>query len=249
MKRSYQDLETYSPVPIKSGTHKYAEKAEILLWSYALDDGEPDCWDVTTGARMPNALEDQIEDERIIIVGQNWGMFDEVIIEHVMPEVAKKIPLTRVYDTLVQALSHSLPGSLDKLCEIFNIADDERKLKTGKDLIRLFCMPPAKNVKRGRATRLTHPAQWEEFIYYAKRDIPSMRAVHKKMPHVNYRIDGGFERELWLLDQKINRRGFLVDIDLAEAAVRAVEKEQKVLAARTKELTNDERKRRNAISS
>jgi DNA polymerase len=35
------------------------------------------------------------------------------------------------------------------------------------------------------------------------------------------------ERRLWLLDQKINNQGFLVDLDLADAAIRACVKEKK----------------------
>lgn len=34
----YLDLETYSPVPITHGTHRYAEEAEVLLVAYAWDN-------------------------------------------------------------------------------------------------------------------------------------------------------------------------------------------------------------------
>ena len=33
----YIDIETYSPIPIKHGVYRYAEKAEVLLLAYALD--------------------------------------------------------------------------------------------------------------------------------------------------------------------------------------------------------------------
>ena len=38
----YLDLETYSPVPITHGTHRYAEEAEILLVALAVDDAPVD---------------------------------------------------------------------------------------------------------------------------------------------------------------------------------------------------------------
>lgn len=240
MKKLYCDLETYSPVPIKNGTHAYAEKAEVLLWAYAVDDGPVRCWDVASGEPMPCELDDGIEDPQTVLIGHNWGMFDSVILDHAMPVIAAKLPMERVYDTVVQALSHSLPGALAKLCEIFKLSESDSKKKTGRQLIQLFCILPAKNAKRGRGTAQTHPKQWAEFIEYAKADITSMRILHKKMPQVNYRIDGGDELELWRLDQTINKRGFLVDTDLAESAVRAMAREQKALAKRTQELTNDE---------
>lgn len=232
----YCDLETYSPVPLTQGTHAYAEQAEVMLFTYALDDSPAQCWDLTAGERMPRDLHDSLFDDDVMTVWQNGGMFDRVVLRHAMPEIYQGVPIERWYDTRVQALAHSLPGGLDKLCQIFKVAEEDAKLD-GKALINLFCKPPAKNLKRGRATRHTHPTEWEAFKHYAKQDIPSMRAVHKKMPTWNYQ---GGEMALWYLDQAVNMRGVQMDTDLAAAAIRAVEKAQKTLAARTVELTNGE---------
>lgn len=235
IQKLYCDTETFSPIPLKSGTHAYAEQAEIMLWTWAADDGQAKCWDRTTGARMPHELEDGLADERTTTVWQNGGMFDRVIVKHAMPDVYAQVPIARWYDTRVQALAHSLPGGLDALCDIFKIADADRKLSTGKQLIQLFCVPPAKNLKRPRATRITHPEQWEQFKLYAIQDIPSMRAVHKKMPTWNYQ---GGEMLLWHLDQAINMRGMRMDVDLAHAALRGVDRAQAALARRTVDLTD-----------
>lgn len=231
----YCDIETYSPTPLKHGTHIYAEAAEVMLFTWAVGDGPAKCWDLTTGARMPSELEDHLEDQRVLTVWANGGMFDRVVLKHAMPHVFDLLPIERWYDTRVQALAHSLPGSLDVLCQIFKIADEDKKLATGKQLIQLFCVPPAKNLKRPRATRITHPDQWEQFKIYAIQDIPSMRAVHKKMPTWNYQ---GGEMALWRLDQAINMRGMCMDVDLAHAALRGVDRAQKALAERTVELTD-----------
>lgn len=235
IQKLYCDLETFSPIPLKNGTHAYAEQSEVMLWTWAADEGKARCWDRTTGARMPSELEDGLADERAMTVWQNGGMFDRVVLKHAMPDIYTQVPIERWYDTRVQALAHSLPGGLDALCEIFKVADEDKKLATGKQLIQLFCVPPAKNLKRPRATRITHPEQWEQFKLYAIQDIPSMRAVHKKMPTWNYR---GGELALWQLDQAINMRGMCMDVDLAHAALRAVDREQKALAARTVDLTD-----------
>lgn len=239
MKLAYCDTETYCERPLKQGTFQYAEKAEVLLFSYAIDDGEAAVWDLTTGEAMPNQLEDAICDERVTTVWHNGRGFDLPVMKFALPYIYKLLPIERVYDTMCQALAHGLPGGLDALCEVMSVAADERKLKTGREFIRLFCVPPAKNIKRPRATRLTHPEKWLEFKEYARMDIPSMRAIHKKMPMWNYPYEGQ-EMDLSRLDYKINNRGFLIDLDLAHAAIRAVDREQKVLAKRTVELTNGE---------
>ena len=239
LKLAYCDTETFCERPLKDGVFQYAEKAEVLLFSYAIDDGEAAVWDLTTGEAMPNQLEDAICDERVLTVWHNGRGFDLPVMKFALPYIYNMLPIERVYDTMCQALAHGLPGGLDALCEVMGVAEDERKLKTGREFINLFCKNPAKNMKRPRATRLTHPKEWIGFKEYARMDIPSMRAIHKKMPLWNYPYKGS-EMDLSRLDYKINNRGFLLDLDLAHAAIRAVDREQKILAKRTVELTNGE---------
>lgn len=237
MRKCFADIETFSPVPINHGAHAYAEQAEVLLFPYALEDAPVQCWDVAAGEKTPSDLWEAAHDPDCLFIFHNGGMFDRVVLKHAMPWFYEAVSLDRWYDTLVQALAHSLPGSLDKLCEIFNLAQDQRKLKTGRALINLFCKPPGKNLKRGRATQYTHPEEWQQFIEYAKADISSMRAIHKKMPTWNYR---GRELDLWRLDQIVNMRGFAVDTELVSAALEAIGVEQDRLAARAHSLTNGE---------
>lgn len=229
----YNDLETFSPVPINNGTHAYAEAAEVMLWAFAVDERPTEVWDVTSGAPMPALLEDTLHDPDVLTIWHNGGMFDNTVLHYAMPD--HELPVERIHDTMVQALTHGLPGSLDKLCDILMIPTDQAKGKRGKELINLFCKPQPKNRKIRRATRETHPAEWAEFIDYAAHDITAMRAIRHKLPLWNYR-DG--ELALWHLDQKINARGFSVDLELARSAVAAVESAQRSLAARTAEITN-----------
>lgn len=229
------DLETFSETPIKDGTYRYAENSEVMLFTYAFDDGPVECWDLTRDPRMPDDLAWAIDDEDCTVFFQN-SMFDRNVLR-LSRNLRVPIAMNRWRDTMVQALTHSLPGGLDKLCEILEIEQDARKLKTGKQLIHLFCKPRPKNSEHRRATRFTHPAQWAEFIDYAKSDISAMRAIHYKLPTWNYQ---GFELDLWRLDQRINDRGMCIDLDLVRSAIRAVDKQQRLLAARTVRITNGE---------
>lgn len=238
----YLDLETYSETPIKHGTHVYAENAEVMIFAWALDDGPVEVWDVTDGSIMPGLLMKALLDsnENIKIVSHN-SAFDRTVLRHsnlksnLANHAAEKI--SRWEDTMVQALSHSLPGSLDSLCEIFRIDQDKAKDKAGKQLIQLFCKPRPANQKIRRATRETHPVEWARFVEYAKNDILAMRELHKKMPRWNYR---NTELALWHLDQIINDRGVCIDLELVHCAISAVEKAQKLLAKRTVQITDGE---------
>lgn len=227
----YADTETFSELSLKScGLHKYAEPVEIMIMSYAFDDEPVTVLDLTAGQKIPRRVIDALEDPEITTVWHKSD-FDRTVLRHGLDI---ELDTKYVHCTMVQALAHALPGGLDKLCEIFKIPLDLAKHKDGKRLIDLFCKPRPKNQKVRRATRETHPEDWNKFLAYAGNDIEAMRFVHKKVPTWNF-VD--FEKELWRLDQKINDRGFLVDVELAEKAIEAVDLAQKKLAKRTDDIT------------
>lgn len=234
----WADTETYCETPLKNGTHIYAEGVEVMIFAYALDDGPINVWDRTADPIMPLELEEALADPKCLFVWQN-SHFDRTVIRH---DMGIDLPVERIHDTMVQALAHGLPGGLDILCEILGVTSDKAKDKAGKALIQLFCKPRPKNMNLRRATRFTHPVEWKQFIEYARLDIASMREIYKKLPHWNYRPrkDSNYEldeRKLWELDQKINDRGVCVDVELARAAIEAVDKAKVKLAKRTQELT------------
>lgn len=252
-RNSFNDLETRSPVPIKHGTHAYAEQAEVLLWAYAGDEGEPRVWDVINGTDnylcelsdlwvevksrqgVPDALLAMLDDPEVLAWFHNGGMFDFVVIDKVMPWVGARIPMSRRRDTMVQAYAHSLPGALDKLGEILKLYDDDRKLKDeGRKYIRLFCIPKEDGTYNDKSS---HPKEWAGFIRYAARDITTMRAAHRKMPKWNYRT--GKQVDLWHEDLLINSRGVFVDQELATKAIEAADNAKRHMAKRVREITED----------
>ncbi|MFA5897804.1 MAG: hypothetical protein WC829_01695 [Hyphomicrobium sp.] len=227
----YLDTETFSDIPIKHGTHRYAEHVEVMLVAWAIDEELSAVWDRTADEPIPARLEAALADPEVQVVMHN-SHFDRTVLRHGM---AVTLPTTRIHDTMVQALAHGLPGSLDDLCTILRVPVDKAKDKAGKRLIQLFCKPQPATYKVRRATRLTHPEQWEAFKEYARLDIDAMREVRKRLPMVNFTPT---ERAMWVLDQKINDRGVAVDMGLVHAAISAVDEEQKRLAVRTAEMTD-----------
>lgn len=249
----WNDLETYSTVPINNGTHAYAEKAEVMLWSYALDDGPIAVWDRPSRSvhfcddltgewgetplphgMLPDALRVGLPNKDTLAWFHNGGAFDETVLMHAMPEVYALVDEDRWRDTMVQAFAHSLPGALDKLGSVLNMADEDRKMADGRRLVLKFCKPDSQG---RRATRETDPEDWLRFVQYAARDITVMRRAHKAMPMWNYRAS---EAALWRLDLRTNRRGFAVDLELAQAAVTAANATQAGMAADVTERTGGE---------
>lgn len=231
----YLDLETYSDIPIKRGTHAYAERAEILLVAYAIDEGEVIVWDVTDPNEQDVGMYfyEAIGRSDIEVVAHN-SHFDRTIFKKSHHNLCP--PVEQWRDTMVRALSHSLPGGLEKLCDIFKLPQDLAKNKDGKKLIYMFCVPQPENRKLRRLTRETNPVEWARFIDYARLDIEAMRALDKVLPTFNYNSEVG-DLEQWFLDQKINDRGWLADVELARAALRQVSRTQAAKRKRTKELT------------
>ena len=225
----YLDTETYSRTPIQHGTYKYAENAEIIMWQYAIGDGDVKILEGAT----PELFE-LLNDPQYEIIIHN-SMFDRTVIRYV---TGLALPVSRIFDTMVCALAHSLPGSLDKLCEVLGVDKDKAKDKEGKALINLFCKPQKiGKTEEFRADKYSHPEKWQAFCKYGELDIIAMREVYKKLPKWNYQ---GKERELWELDQKINDRGICVDVDLATSALRAMESAKKDYAEETVALTDGE---------
>lgn len=231
----FADTETYSSTPIRDGVNAYsdADDAELMIISYARDDDPVTVLDLTAGDRVGDFY-DAVRDAEFIVF-HNSG-FDRTILRKLGQ---LDIPPEKIHDTLVNALAHGLPGGLDKLCGIFNVKSDQAKDKRGKELIQMFCKPQPKNQKLRRKTRDTHPVEWQQFLDYAGSDILAMRAIYRAMPRWSF-FDCPQEHALWCLDQRVNDRGFGVDRELAEAALRASDDEKARLKDRTQELTDGE---------
>ena len=101
----WNDLETYSTVPIGNGAWAYAEKAEVMLWAYAIDDGPVSVWDMCSWTvhryddltdewteeglalgLLPADLSDAILDKDCPVWFHNGGAFDFVVLRHALPD-------------------------------------------------------------------------------------------------------------------------------------------------------------------
>ena len=224
----FLDTETYSTVPITYGTHAYAEGSEVMLLSLAWDDEPVTVWDTQDLPDWRDLLQRMVDEAAEVVIHNSH--FDRTVLRH----NGVNIPVDKITDTMVIALQHSLPASLAALCDVLNVPQDKAKDKAGKKLIHLLTKPRAKNVKLRRATRETHPDEWNAFIEYARLDVDAMRELYRRIPRWNNDFR---ERNLWLSDQRINDRGVAVDRELASSARRAFRRATGSLAALTAERT------------
>lgn len=221
--RLFLDTETFSGVDLKKvGAYAYAEHptTEIMICTYAIDEGRVQTWDATESPTMPRELRKalrRVSRKKAKIVMANGLLFDRLVIRE---KWGIDLPVSQIEDTMIMAFRHALPGGLDMQCQVLGVDAEHAKDKAGKALIKRFCKPTPKTYKIRRYTRETHPEEWAKFLRYAALDIIAMREVYWRIP------DWGNtpkEDEILLIDQLINDRGFYVDVDLANAAIKAVQ--------------------------
>lgn len=226
------DTETFNKTPIKVGAYRYAESCEVMIVSWAIDDGPVQVWE-PEHELMPRELCHALTVATRVIAHN--VMFDRPVLR----SIGIDVPLSRWWCTMTQAMAHSLPGKLADLCTLFAVDSDSAK-KDGRDYIALFCKPRPKNSKIARYTRETHPAEWAGFRAYACSDISAMRVLYRqKLPRWNYGNPGAgqVELDLWRLDQRINDRGVFVDLAFSHAAVAMLGRLKTEMDASASEMT------------
>ena len=230
MKNLFCDLETYSNIDIRNGTYAYCEDVEVLIFAYAVDDEPAKVWDLTSGAAMPADLHEGLTDPTVRLVWHNGANFDRTVLMHAK-NLRIPMPIERIDDTMVMALSHGLIGSLGGLCDILHVPQDKAKDKRGRQLIQKFC----KLYRGRRCTSETDPEDWAHFKEYARLDVEAMREIWKKLPRWNWRE---YDRQLFAIDRRINDRGMLIDVELAQSCVDLANTIRDENDVRTSELTD-----------
>lgn len=215
MKKLFIDIETYSSLDIKEcGAYKYIESPdfEILIISYAIDDGEVKTIDLAQDNDMPYEFLDALLNSEVRKVAHN-AVFERLSFKRIGYEV----PAEEWYCTSVKAAYCGLPLSLDNVSKVLDL--DNKKLDTGKLLIKYFscpCKPTKINGGRTRNYPCHAPDKWEMYKEYNVYDVLAEREIYKCLEE--YEIPE-IERKLYALDQRINDEGILVDKELAQSAI------------------------------
>ena len=210
------DLETYSPVDIRScGLYKYAENSEILLFAYAYDDEPVQVVDLICGDVLPDTVWQDITNPAV-----RKTAFNAAFEMHILRQcLGLTIDPAQWFCTMVQSYTLGLPGSLKDVGAVLGLPEDKQKLSTGRRLIQYFCEPCKPTKTNGGRTRNypgDAPDKWQLFKTYNKQDVEAERAIRYK---IEWAYPIASERKLWCLDQKINDNGVLIDNTLVSQAI------------------------------
>ena len=221
MKKLSCDIETFSDVDlIRCGVYKYADSPdfEMLLFAYAVDDGDVHIIDIAGGEELPEKIIQAIKSDTVVKTAYN-AQFERVCLSRYLklPDGEYLNPQSW-YCTAVQAAELALPLSLADVGSVLGL--ERQKMTEGKELIKYFCVPCKPTKSNGNCTR-NRPChdinKWETFKKYCMRDVDVERQIADKLKMYPIRDE---EHRLYVLDQIINDRGVLVDSELAEQAVK-----------------------------
>jgi DNA polymerase len=232
------DLETFSQVDLaRSGTYRYVESPdfEILLFGYSIDGGPVQVADFTAGEQLPPEILAALTDDTVIKWAFN-AQFERICLSKWLG-----LPPGQYLDpkswrcTMVWSAYMGLPLSLEGSGAILGL--EKQKLTEGKDLVRYFCQPcrpTAANGGRIRNMPEHAPEKWEQFKAYNQRDVEAEMAIQAKLAKFPV------PEEVWgeyLLDQKINDLGVVLDMDLVRQSIRIDEHSRSELIRLLQELT------------
>ena len=214
------DFETRSRCDLKGrGVYNYAQDAstEVLCMSYAFDDGEVVTW------RPSDPFPEQVRNHTGQIRAHN-AAFERLIFWYVLQIDFK---LEQFYCTASQARANCAPGSLEDVGR-FSGASMKKDHKGGA-LIRLLSIPQADGQFRD------DPAKMAEMVAYCEQDVRAMRAFSQAMRDLS-------DTELadYHVNERINDRGVLLDLPLAQAAVRYADAEMTEIQDIVREVTAGE---------
>lgn len=201
------DFETRSAVDLrKTGVYVYADDPSTDIWcmAYAFDDEEPVIW--TPDMEMDVRLEDYIVEGGKL---RAWNSNFERVIWNKIMVPRYKWPRTKTsqwHCTMAQASAMGLPRALGQAADVLGV--EQQKDKTGQGLMMRMARP-RKTKADGTHTWWNTPDKMQALIDYCLQDVRTEVAVAERLIEMDYQ-----ERQVFLLDQRINDRGVMLDRDL-----------------------------------
>jgi DNA polymerase len=238
IKKAYLDYETFSEVDLKKvGAYKYASHPStgIICFSLLLDGWKkPVRW--RSNMRLPGPkVKMQLPEEarriflnpKIRIVAHN-AFFEQVIYNLVLLKYFPELPNLgpeRFECSSVKCASHNLPRDLEKAALALKLP--VKKNMNGRRLVLKYCKPTQAfkkwkaNPNReawGKPTKYHHDkVELNEIYDYCDVDVIVSRLIDKALPDPI-----PMERELWILNQKANLKGVLIDFEAVQKILKLV---------------------------
>ena len=212
------DIETYSPEQLaKCGVYRYCQHPdfEILLFGYSIDGAPVQVVDFTAGERLPEAVYSALTDPNVTKWAFN-AQFERVCLSRFLGyPVGTYLDPVSWRCTMVWAATLGLPLSLEGVGAVLGL--EKQKLKEGKDLIRYFCTPAkARDGGAFRHYSTDNTEKWAVFKAYNRRDVETEMGIQQKL--AKFPVPESEWRN-YQLDQRINDRGIMLDMEMVRQAI------------------------------
>lgn len=226
------DIETRSDKDIsKCGVYAYTDTPyfDILLFAYSIDGQPVQVVDTANGEEIPENVLAALADESVVKRAFNCN-FERICLSKYLrknyPQYFQSysIDIDTVGDflnpeswhcSMIHARTLGLPSSLAEVGKVLGI--EQQKMTEGKALIKFFCVPydTIDGVPQFHNPK-DYPDKWEIFKAYNKRDVEAELEIDRKLSRFSV---PNFIWQEFYLDQEINDRGILVDMQLADKAI------------------------------
>ena len=226
------DIETRSDKDIsKCGVYAYTDTPyfDILLFAYSIDGQPVQVVDTANGEEIPENVLAALADENVVKRAFNCN-FERVCLSKYLREnypqyfQSYSIDEDTVGDflnpeswhcSMIHARTLGLPSSLAEVGKVLGI--EQQKMTEGKALIKFFCVPydTVDGVPQFHNPK-DYPDKWEIFKAYNKRDVEAELEIDRRLSR--FPVPDFLWKEFYL-DQEINDRGILVDMQLADKAI------------------------------
>lgn len=247
------DIETRSDKDIsKCGVYAYTDTPyfDILLFAYSIDGQPVQVVDTANGEEIPENVLAALVDENVIKMAFNVN-FERVCLSKYLrknyPQYFQSYSIDEdtVGDflnpeswhcSMIHARTLGLPSSLAEVGKVLGI--EQQKMTEGKALIKFFCVPydTIDGVPQFHSPT-DYPDKWEIFKAYNKRDVEAELEIDRRLSR--FPVPDFLWKEFYL-DQEINDRGILVDMQLADKAIGLDAEAKEELTAEMKRLTGVE---------
>ena len=247
------DIETKSDKDIsKCGIYAYTDTPyfDILLFAYSIDGQPVQVVDMANGEEIPENVLATLVDENVIKRAFNVN-FERVCLSKYLrknyPQYFQSYSIDEdtVGDflnpeswhcSMIHARTLGLPSSLAEVGKVLGI--EQQKMTDGKALVKFFCVPydTVDGVPQFHNPK-DYPDKWEIFKAYNKRDVEAELEIDRKLSR--FPVPDFLWKEFYL-DQEINDRGILVDMQLADKAIGLDAEAKEELTAEMKRLTGVE---------
>ena len=247
------DIETRSDKDIsKCGVYAYTDTPyfDILLFAYSIDGQPVQVVDTANGEEIPENVLAALADENVVKRAFNCN-FERVCLSKYLREnypqyfQSYSIDEDTVGDflnpeswhcSMIHARTLGLPSSLAEVGKVLGI--EQQKMTDGKALVKFFCVPydTIDGVPQFHSPT-DYPDKWEIFKAYNKRDVEAELEIDRKLSR--FPVPDFLWKEFYL-DQEINDRGILVDMQLADKAISLDAEAKEELTVEMKRLTGVE---------